>query len=101
VLAVARQARRVAVDSKFELLRVIEEVHKDGQPRILERSGTPVAAIVHIDDLSGVLTAEPTPTDVAAGLAMAGSWEDVDVVALKRSIREGRRAGNRPVSRPA
>ena len=96
-----RQARRVPIESKVDLLRVIEDVHKDREPRIVERHGKPLAAVIDIDDLSRVLAPEPTPADVEAGLAMAGSWGDVDALALKRSIREGRSAGTRPASRPA
>lgn len=96
-----KEARRVRIDSQSDLMRVIEDVRKDRQPRIVEKEGKGVAAVIDIDDLRKVLAAEPTAEDVKGAFAMAGSWSDVDAEALKRSIREGRRTGSRPVSRPA
>ena len=100
-LKVVREAKTVHVDSQVDLMRVIEDVQKDRQPRIVEKEGKGVAAVIDIDDLHKVLAAEPTAEDVKAAFAMAGSWSDVDAKALKRSIREGRRTGSRPASRPA
>jgi hypothetical protein len=101
VLEVAKEARKVRIDSRTDLMQLIEDVRRDGQPRIVEKEGKSLAAVIDIDDLTKVVTAEPTAEDVTTAFAMAGSWSDVDAAALKRSIREGRRAGSRPVSRPA
>ena len=97
----ARTAKRVIVESGTDLLRVLEEVRGDRQPRIVEKEGKTVAAVIDIGDLDKVLTTPPTAEDIKAAFAVAGSWSDVDAESLKRSIYDGRRTGSRPASRPA
>ncbi|MEX1254181.1 MAG: hypothetical protein WEE64_07560 [Dehalococcoidia bacterium] len=96
-----KNAKRVAVASEGDLLRVLEDVKADGCPRIVERSGESVAAIIGIADLDAVLSVRPTDGDISAAFAEVGSWGDVDADAMKRSIYQGRRKGSRPLNRPA
>ena len=55
-----REIRRVAVRGDTDLMRILEEVRNDKQPRIVEREGEGLAAIIDLQDLSKVLTEEPT-----------------------------------------
>jgi len=96
-----RAAKRVIVESGTDLLRVLEDVKGDRQPRIVEKEGKTVAAVIDIGDLDKVLTTPPTAEDIKAAFAVAGSWGDVDAESLKRSIYDGRRTGSRSASRPA
>jgi len=97
----SRVARRVNVESAGDLLRVLDDVKEDHEPRIIEKEGENVAAVIDIGDLHRVLAVPPGEADIEAAFAVVGAWKDVDAVALKRSIYEGRRTGSRPASRPA
>ena len=96
-----REIRRIAIRGDTDLLRILEDVHSDKQPRIVELGGKGLAAIIDLEDLSKVLTEEPTQEDRAVGMSAAGTWKDIDAEALKRYIHEGRERGTRPVGRPA
>jgi hypothetical protein len=98
---VVREAKRVTLSSAEELLGVIEDVRNDSVPRIVERRGEGLAAVISVGDLDKVLAPEPTSREIEAAFKAAGSWSDVDTASLKRSISEGRRSGSRPASRPA
>jgi hypothetical protein len=58
-------------------------------------------AIIDLQDLSKLLTEEPTQEDRAVALSAVGTWKDIDAEALKRYIHEGRERGTRSVGRPA
>ena len=96
-----REAKRVPVKTGDDVMRVLEDVRRDHKPRIVERNGEGIAAIVPLDDASDGILHRPTPEEVEAAFAAVGSWSDVDTEALKRSIREGRKRGSRPMTRPA
>ena len=96
-----REIKRVAVRGDTDLMRILEEVRNDKQPRIVEREGEGLAAIIDLQDLSKVLTEEPTREDLETALKAAGAWRDIDAAALKRYIYEGRERGTRPAGRPA
>lgn len=101
MLEVVREAKAVRIGSQVDLVRVIEGVRKDRRPRIVEKDGKGVAAVIDIGDLRKVPATEPTAEDVKEAFTMAGPRGDVDAEAFKRSIHEGPKTGSRPVSRHA
>lgn len=94
-------AKRVTIGSGEDVLRVLEDLRRDHQPRLLERDGEDVAAVIDIQDLHKVLHRGPSDEQVREAFEAVGAWRDVDATELKRSIREGRKRGSRPASRPA
>lgn len=94
----AREAKRVPIRSPEDVIRVLEDVNRDHEPRIIEREGKAMAAVIDVDDLNKVISGTPPVEDVAGGLAASGSWSDVDADALKRRIYEGRKGGSRPTT---
>jgi hypothetical protein len=81
-----------------EVVRLVEEVRRDGSARVLQRDGEDVAILTPIE---GAEASRPTPTyteeDDEAFLSSFGSWADVDTDKLIEEIYEGRRSSKPPV----
>ena len=95
-----REAKRATVRSDRDFRRIVDDVKRDRQPRIIEKSGETLAAVVSLEDLDRVLQRDPTPEDIEVSLEAIGAWRDVDTERLKQDIYEGRDRGTRPISRP-
>ena len=87
---VAPMPRRIKLEPNTDILGLIDEVRADKEPRVLEREGEPVAAIVSMEDLVRITTLTPSPEGVAAALGAAGAWKDLDTDALIRRIYKAR-----------
>jgi hypothetical protein len=89
---------RVELLSDTDLRRVLEQVHADRVPRVIERNGEAVAVVVHPTDFSKA-PAEPKSRRYKNELlSFAGIWRDLDGDRLIEYIREGRRTS--PASPP-
>jgi hypothetical protein len=97
----ARDVKRVKIGEGDDLMRIVEEVRRDGRPRVLERDGERLAAIIDVDDLPKVIEARPSEDDITSAFRAFGSRGHIDVEALKQEIRQARRSGSRPAQRPA
>ena len=82
--------RRIKLEPNTDILGLIDEVRADKEPRVLEREGEPLAAIVSMEDLVRIMTLTPSPEGVAAALSAAGAWKDLDTDALIRRIYKAR-----------
>lgn len=76
---------------------LLEAVHSEGTPYLIERAGESLAVVIHPDEY-GVGAAMPTEEGIARALRAAGAWEDLDTDALLDSTYRARHEG--PTSRP-
>lgn len=89
-----REAKRVRANSDSDVARFLDEVHADGEPRIIEKNGEDIAAIVPVD----FVASSEAGNSVQRALALAGAWKDLDTEDLERRIEENRHAS--PPSQP-
>ena len=93
-----RELIRLKVRKGSDLASAAEAVNADGEPRVLERDGEAVAALVSIEDLNRLLLEGPPPEGIARALAAAGTWEDVNGDELIERIYKARHES--PPSQP-
>jgi hypothetical protein len=93
--------RRVKAETPEELAKVIDDFEADGEPRILERNGKEIAAVVSVTDARPAERKRKSPEVIREALSHGGSWADVDAEKLKRLLRKAREEGSRPADRPA
>jgi PHD/YefM family antitoxin component YafN of YafNO toxin-antitoxin module len=72
---------RVNLNSDTDLQSLVERVHEDGRPRIIERDGEPVAVVISPDAFEGSPRLQSL-TQQENLLAFAGIWSDLDADAL-------------------
>jgi PHD/YefM family antitoxin component YafN of YafNO toxin-antitoxin module len=90
----ARDLRKVSLDSGVDIAEVAEEVNADKEPRVLERNGKPVAALVSMEDLSrlnmgdpsGAILSKPTPEGIRRALKAAGALSEEEGEALQERV---------------
>ena len=82
----AKEPRRVKLAASTDLLALVEEVKTDKAPRVLERNGVVLAAIVSVEDLEKIVLPFPSPEGIRRALEAAGAWKDVDTDALIEDI---------------
>jgi hypothetical protein len=83
---VATEPKRVKLGASTDLLSLVEQVRADKEPRVLERDGEEVAAIVSIEDMEKILPPSPSPAGTKRALKAAGAWKDVDTDAMIEDI---------------
>ncbi|MDP2663092.1 MAG: hypothetical protein Q8R28_20440 [Dehalococcoidia bacterium] len=93
----AKAVKRVRLESGTDLVRLLEAVHSEGTPCLIERAGESLAVVIHPDEY-GAGAAMPNEEGIARALKAAGAWEDMDTDALLESTYRARHAG--PASRP-
>lgn len=90
--------RRVALKPGSELFAIAEDVQIDREPRVLEKAGVGVAAIVSIDDFDRMLVPNASSEGMEKALSAAGAWRDFDTDDLIERIYRARHEG--PPSQP-
>lgn len=90
--------KRVSVEADTDVLRVLDDVHLDKEPRLIERNGEALVVVVALEDDGGA-SAEPRSKRLKDSLlSFAGIWSDLDA---ERMIAEVLRArGEAPPSPP-
>ena len=73
---VSKEPVHVRIVSDHDVARALDAVRADSVPRVVERDGKAVAAIVSIDDLERLIH-QPTAEDIALALESAGGWKDL------------------------
>lgn len=87
------QVERISVaEVKRHFADILGEVRYRGRRYVVERNGTPMAALVPLDDL------EPVPERSAGFLALVGAFEDAPEYAdaLLEAVRSRRGQRSRP-----
>ena len=80
-----KEPKRVTLTPDTDLVDIVEAVHTDGTPRLIEREGKALAVVVGPDDYQGML-AGPTAEGIARALAAAGAWKDLDTDILLETL---------------
>ncbi len=89
-MLIDKELRRVQLDADTDLLHILEDVHKDKSPRLVERDGRALVIVISPEDYHGVKT-EPTSKRRRDDLlALAGVWSDFDADRMIADVYEGR-----------
>lgn len=83
-----KEPRRIAIGPETDLLRVLEEVHTDKEPRVVEKEGEAIAVIISMEDFAGALGSSEEGT--ARALEAAGAWKDLDTDSMVEAIYRAR-----------
>ena len=92
----AKEPRRIAVGPETDLLRVLEEVHADKEPRVVEKEGEAIAAIISMEEFAAALG--PSEEERARALEAAGAWRDLDRDSMVEAVYRARHKS--PPSKP-
>jgi hypothetical protein len=93
----ARQYKSTDIDDAPELLRLIDEVRSEDEPRVLKRAGEDVAILMPVQPRRRhTRTWQMTPEKLAAIQESAGTWADVDIDRFLQDIYADRAMADRP-----
>lgn len=92
----AEQPKPIDISDVPDVLRMVEEVRRAGEPRVLQRDGEDLAVVVPLPRERKSRGSKPTPEDIEAFRSAAGGWADVDTDTLIENIYESRRLSTRP-----
>lgn len=94
-------AKRVsAAQAKAHLSALTAEVAYGGQRVVIERRGTPLAAIVSVDDLERLEQDQAGSARPLGALALVGRWDATDDAAIDAFIDDIYRAREADTGRP-
>lgn len=77
-----RRLSRVTIETGVDLVAVVEAVHDDHLPRLVERNGRVLALVVAPDEAHEVAAMPKSRRFKDRLLALAGSWSDLDADAM-------------------
>ena len=72
-----KELKRVRIARGTELTSLAEAVNLDKEPRLLERDGEVLAALVSLEDLDRLMLAGPAAEGISRALSVAGAWSDM------------------------
>jgi len=84
------EVKRVSLDSKVNLSELVKEITVDKRPRVLERDGKPVAALVSIEDLEKLGGLNPTREQIESALNARWDMSDEEAEELKDRLYRSR-----------
>ena len=93
-----RGPKRVPLRPDTDLLHLVEEVHRDKEPRLIERDGEVLAVVVSPEEYSSS-SAPKSKRFKKELLALAGVWKDLDADRMIDDIYKARHEA--PPSPPA
>ncbi len=74
----SRALKRIRLGPETDVLRILENVHTDRIPRLVERDGEAIAAVVDPEAYAG-MAEEPRSRLLEKKLmSLAGSWRDLN-----------------------
>lgn len=93
----ADHTKSIDISDVPDVLKLAEEVRRDGEPRVLRRNGEDLAVVLPLpasEKRHGrrVLS----EADYEAFRSAAGGWQDIDTDRLIENIYESRRISTRP-----
>lgn len=94
-----KEIKTVELKPDTDLAKVVEDVCKDGVPRLLERDGVPVAVVSRPEDIAGMVHNPVGHFDREKFLSFAGAWKDLDTDKMIEDIYRWRHEA--PPSPPA
>ena len=84
------EVKRIPLDSKVKLAKLADEVSVDKTPRVFERDGEPVAALVSIEDLGKLGLLKPTQEQIERAMSARWSMTDEEAEELKDRLYRSR-----------
>lgn len=84
-----KELKRIRLEPDTNLLQILEDVHADKAPRLIERDGEALAVVIDPEDYGSLLLA-PTNLGKARALKAAGAWKDLNTDALIERIYSAR-----------
>ncbi|MBI2907242.1 MAG: hypothetical protein HYX92_06255 [Chloroflexi bacterium] len=90
--------KRIDLRPDTDLLHLLEEVHADRTPRLIEREGVALAVVVNPEDYAEAMAL--TKDGTARALKAAGAWSDLDTDAMLKRTYDARHEAPTDVSLP-
>ena len=85
-----RPLARVQLEADTNLLHILEAVHTDKVPRVIERDGTPLAVVAPAEDYTDSSSRSPGKALQDDIFAFAGVWSGLDADKLIDEIYRAR-----------
>lgn len=74
----ARALKRIRLEPETDILRILEDVHSDRIPRLIEHDGVALAVVVDPEAYAGIETKPRSRRFKRELLSLAGAWSDLD-----------------------
>lgn len=87
----AGRLRHVPLKPDTDLRRILEEVHRDRVPRLIERDGEPLALVISPEDYPSTRAEPKSKRYKEELLALAGVWSGLDADRLIEYVYQARR----------
>ena len=94
-----KEIERIELKPGTDLAKVVDDVCRDGVPRLLERDGVPVAVVSRPEEVALDLNAKMSEEKRRKLLSLAGAWSDIDTDKMIEDIYRWRHEA--PVDPPA
>lgn len=91
VNSVAKELKRVRLEPNTDLVHVVEDVHADKVPRLIEREGEPLAVLLSPEDYTTVFARPKSKRRKRRLLSFAGVWVDLDADRMIEELYRARR----------
>jgi len=85
-----REPKRITLEAGTDVLGILEDVHTDRIPRLIERDGEPFAVILDPADYSEPMSPPKSQRLKSDLLALAGVWRDLDADRLIQHVYQAR-----------
>src|SRR3990172_6619226 len=86
----AKELKRVRLGPDTNLLRIIEDVHTDKAPRLIERQGEALAVVIDPEDYGEVKLTPKSRRHKSELLSLAGAWSDLDADRMIEELYKAR-----------
>ena len=92
----AKELAPLDISTNPDLVRLVEEVARSGERRVLRRADEDVALLMPLPSASRRTRRTRTPEDYEAFLASAGGWADLDLEGFLVENDDQRKRSSRP-----
>lgn len=86
----AKELKHVTITPETDLMKLVEEVHVEKVPLLIERDGEALAVIVSAEEYSSLAGVPKSKVNKEKILALAGAWKDLDADAMIEYIYKAR-----------
>jgi hypothetical protein len=85
-----REPKRITLEAGTDVLGILEDVHTDKIPRLLERDGQPLAVVLDPADYREFASQPKSKRLKKDLLSLAGVWSDLDADRLIQHVYQAR-----------
>ena len=86
----SRAPKRIPLEPSTDLLHILEDVHADKVPRLIEREGEALAVVVSPEDFAPEEIAPKSKRLKKDLLSFAGVWSDLDAERMIEAVYKAR-----------